>query len=390
MLKQLAEQIKEAKARHLVEKAGKSVADADAKLLEEMKQFEEMQEKAAPLNSGSTGGGAELIPTTQGLQGLIDASGRKDTFLGALSEGFVGSNLQLVTEKPITGEVGNVRGAEEWDTSSSVYANGTPIRQADTARATIQQKPLIYTAGISDKLEQFSVIDVLARLQGEMSRQFLFNIEDIVLNADSTATSTGNINSDDQLATTTFADGALDRRYFFDNGLRKQPINGSAGVDYLNIGAPSTDDIFTLAGYFRSDVDPMDRIIIMDNATYHAFMKLSDFKDLSINGRQSTITTGALTNIAGMDLFVTRNMRKTEADGKLSGATPSNNTKGQIVIAKRNVIQHGFGSALEYDIIRDIERGVLFKARQYFGFDNINKKAGITEPSIVAGINVTV
>jgi hypothetical protein len=59
-----------------------------------------------------------------------------------------------------------------------------------------------------------------------MSRQFLKDIEDIVLNADSTATSTGNINSDDQLATTTFSvDTTLDRRYIFDNGLRKQPIN---------------------------------------------------------------------------------------------------------------------------------------------------------------------
>lgn len=390
MSKDLAKHLREVKGKYLVDEKNMNYNEVEAQLDNEMKEVEAMQEKATPLNSGQTGGGEEFIPTAQGLPGLIDVAGRKDTFLGALSEGFQGSNLQLTTELPIAGEYGNIRGGEEWDTSSSVYANGTPIRKPNTDRATIVQKKLIFTAGVSDKLQTFSIVDVLAWLQRGMSQQFLFDIEDIVLNADSSAGSTGNINSDDQLATTTFADGALDRRYFYDDGLRKQPVNGSAGVDYLDVGAPSTDDIFTLAGYFRNDVDPSDRILIMDNATYHAFMKLSDFKDLSINGRQSTITTGALTNIAGMDLFVTRNMRKTEADGKLSGATPANNTKGQIVIAKRNVIQHGFGAPLKTQFIEDIERGVLFKAVQYFGFDNINKKGSVSEPSIVAGINVTV
>lgn len=155
-------------------------------------------------------------------------------------------------------------------------------------------------------------------------------------------------------------------------------------TDYIDVGTISTDDIFAMAGLFRADVDPSDRFIIMDNATYHKLMTLDDFKNLSKNGINSTITSGAITNIAGMDLFVTRNMRKTEADGKLSGATPANNTKGQLIIAKRNVIQHGFGSPLEYQFINDIEKGVLFKARQFFGFDNINKKGSITEPSIVA------
>jgi hypothetical protein len=83
-------------------------------------------------------------------------------------------------------------------------------------------------------------------------------------------------------------------------------------------------------------------------------------------------------------------MRKTEADGKLSWATPSNNTKWQIILAKRNVIQWGFGWPIRYQFIEDIEKWVLFKAVQYFGFDNINKKAWITTPSIIAWINTTI
>jgi hypothetical protein len=39
-----------------------------------------------------------------------------------------------------------------------------------------------------------------------------------------------------------------------------------------------------------------------------------------------------------MPIYVTSLMRKTEADGKLS-ATAGNNTKGQIILAKKNVIQ---------------------------------------------------
>ena len=134
----------------------------------------------------------------------------------------------------------------------------------------------------------------------------------------------------------------------------------------------------------RFDSTPAQRIVILDNETYHNLMQDIDFRDRSRNGEGSTITQGAVTNIAGMDIFVTDLLRKSTANGTLSGATPANNTRGNIVIAERNVIQHGFASNIITNVIDfDINKGVIFQANVHFGFANINKRAGKTQPSIV-------
>ena len=55
-----------------------------------------------------------------------------------------------------------------------------------------------------------------------------------------------------------------------------------------------------------------------------------------------TAITGALSNIAGVDLFVHRDFPSTEADGKAS-ATASNNTKGSALYVWRPAVQRGYG-----------------------------------------------
>jgi HK97 family phage major capsid protein len=373
-----------------MEKEGVAPEKAQAvfeKELQMVAKANEVENQASDANVGY-----DLVPASVTMTDVIDVMINKNamsSFLGGLTQGFHGNNLQKNVNVPIIGDIGFARGASEWTTGTNQTSQPTNTFATDTV--SIPQKKLYYSVGISDYLDTFSVVDILPKLREMTAGSFTHTIADAVLNADSSTATTGNINSDDAAAATTFAatGGALDRRILFNDGLRLQPIAGTANVDKYDVGTLATDDFFTLMGLLRTDVLPTDAIMIMDKGTYYKAMALSDFKDMSINGRLSTVSTGAITNINGVDIFVTDLMRKTEADGKLS-ATGSNNTKGQIIVAKRNAIQRGFGRTLETNIEVNLEKGVLFEATAYFGFANINKLAGETSPSVVVGYNVSI
>lgn len=96
-----------------------------------------------------------------------------------------------------------------------------------------------------------------------------------------------------------------------------------------------------------------------------------------------------LPTVAGMPVVVSKYMRQTIADGTVSGAAPATNTRGTILLAKRNIIQHGFVGAIDTDVQKIVGRGLMVSAAISFGFANINKLAN-TPARIIGGINVTV
>ena len=89
-IKSFVEDIAQRREKALVDRGGKSLDTATTMVKDEIARYEE---KAVPLNSGATNGGAEFIPTAQGINALIDVAQNKNTFLAGLSEGFQGSDL---------------------------------------------------------------------------------------------------------------------------------------------------------------------------------------------------------------------------------------------------------------------------------------------------------
>lgn len=336
--------------------------------------------------------GYDLVPTTVTMQDVVNVMKDKtklSSFINAFTPWFQWTNLQKNVDMPIVWDIWFARGATEWTTWTNQTSE--PTNTFATSKVSIPQKKLYMSTGISDYLQTFSIVDIIPMLRQMTADSFAHTVADAVLNWDSTATTAGNINSDDQAPATTFAStgGILDRRVLIDDWLRKQPLNWTDWTDKVDIWALETTDFFTLISKMRPDTMPSDLVMIMDFQTYYKAMTLSDFKDLSINWRQSTVSTWALTNIAWVDLFITDLMRKTEADGKLS-ATSSNNTKWQIIVAKRNVMQHGFGRTLDTNIEINLEKGILFEATAFYWQANINKKGGETAPSIICGYNITI
>jgi len=64
----------------------------------------------------------------------------------------------------------------------------------------------------------------------------------------------------------------------------------------------------------------------MDSVAYHKALTLNEFKRANENGRKSTVDTGAISNIAGVDMYLPASFPATLADGTVS-KIPANNTK---------------------------------------------------------------
>jgi hypothetical protein len=125
--------------------------------------------------------------------------------------------------------------------------------------------------------------------------------------------------------------------------LRKTALAGTVNVDYKDLGTLSMEDLFVLRGLMNKySTNLQDLVLIMDYKAYNKALTLSEFLEFQKNGVNSTAITGALSNIAGVDLFVHRDFPSTEADGKAS-ATAGNNTKGSALYVRRPAVQRGYG-----------------------------------------------
>ena len=111
----------------------------------------------------------------------------------------------------------------------------------------------------------------------------------------------------------------------------------------------------------------------MDSQTYYRLLEKDDFKNAAKNGRESTIYTGAITNIAGSDLFVTDIIPLTGEDGKVS-TDAEDNVCGTIIVVDPIVLQHGDFGQLMTNYEDDFAVSSLAEAYIYWAMKDINGK----------------
>jgi len=295
----------------------------DQKLVNQLKELAERKTNA-PTASGTANAAAEIYPGTMTLTSVLrdDELSPDFEFLKALAPARTDLGKGANEDLPLVTEPGLVRGITEWSTGNVNVAAG--FNNLNTAKVSITTKQLGNAVDITKYLEKFGVVSALAEVRRQDAMAYAYSIATAIVNGDSSTGATGNINSDDQLALTTYpvsADGFPTMYTYYTDSLRKKAIAAGAGVGTIDVGAPAgVADFFDVAKLMKSHgrANPRNRIILMNNETYFSYMSINDFKDASINGAKSTITEGAITNIGGMDVFVTDVMQLTEADGKLS------------------------------------------------------------------------
>ena len=334
----------------------------------------------------NVGFGKELVPVDVLTGEIISMVPTYGTFINALS-GFQGANMGTSEKRAVIGEIGFAYGNTEWTTGAGLIGQGR--RKLPTDNVTINQVDMIAQVDISKRLLNHSIVDLEMKVKQEIAASYARTIESMILNADSSDLAIGNVNLDDAQPSVTFTDGADDHRLLLDDGLRKTFLSGTVDVDYKDVGALSWNDFIevrALMDVFSYDLAEM--LLLMNGSTYNKALTLDEFKKANENGMDSTIYKGAISNIAGVDLYVARDYPKTEADGKVS-VNPALNTKGGFLYLRRSAVQYGYGQAIELDTVKIPGKGISIIATQEFGFAVVNKKAGQTAPRVVGGINVT-
>ncbi len=340
-----------------------------------------LQTNAAPMGTGKTGEGAELVPDEVFSKQTLDIVPEFGTFLGSLpgNHSTGGVRLPKVVKVPLLGD-GDffAAGSEKTTGAFAVTAGGTIA----TGEVTITQAKYTMKLDITDELDTFSAYPeaLQTALQKRIAASMARTIESLIINADAETGATGNVNSDDgaPVAGTYYLNA--------DHGVRELAINNTYTH---NAGVLDITD-FTTVMALLGDLggDPGQCMWLFNRPTYLKAMGLADFADAAQRGGQSTVDGKAITSVFGSDVFIARDVKKTEADGKIS-TTGSNNVKGQILYIWKPGIQFGFGKDLMTKIFDFGADGYQLHAWFYFGFAIYNKEAGGADPSVAAAINIT-
>lgn len=378
------QKLAQARQNALMNTYGMTSAEAQAKVDNELKLLTN-----APATTGDASNAGDYIPESVMLSNVVDTSLTTPqlwSFLGALTSGR--QPLQSLNNLyPVIGETIAAGGTTEWSTGG-FYDGKEPTEEFTAGTITISPVGVYAAYGVSRELAMYSMVDLIPLALRKLNEGIMLNIATSIINGDN-RTNTSNINCLGVAPSTALVRGVKNAVITRDGGLRKLLIAGSAGVTKIDVGTPAgADDIFDAMKLLSFGGTPSDFVMIMNTRTYYTYMKSDDFKDASRNGVSSTISTGAMTNIAGIDLFVTDLLPLTASNGNVDATTPANNVKGSIIIMKRNVIQHGFFGSVKFDTKEDIQKGFLVEAVADFGFANISTLNGQTNAVLLHNIDV--
>lgn len=340
-----------------------------------------LQTNAAPMGTGKSAEGQELVPDEVFAKETIDIVPKYGTFLGDLpgnhSRG--GARLPKVAKVPLLGDAGFFSAGSEKSSGAFAVSAGSTVA---TGELTITQAKYTMKIDVTDELDTFSAYpkQLKSALQNRVASSLARTIEALIINADAETGATGNVNSDDGAPTA--------GTYYLnaDHGIRELAINNSYTVNCGTLDITDFTSIMAKVGDFASN--PADCIWIFNRETYLKAMALSDFADASKRGAGATTGGTAITNVFGSDVYINKDVPKTEADGKVS-TTAGNNTLGQVLYAWKPGIQFGFGKDLMTKVFDFGADGYQLHAWFYFGFAIYNKEAGGSYSSVGAGINIT-
>ena len=308
--------------------------DADSRSLEAW----QANLKAA-MDSTTANRGDELVPTAEAATLWADVN--LDTHVAALFP-----RVDMPTnpfQLPL--QLGNVSwypGTENTATTDTALA---------TARQTLTAYELVAEVPWSLTLDEDAVIAMAGEVRSTLVRNAVEVIDDVLLNADTTAVN--NINAD--TATITASDAGKGHWLVGFDGLLHLPLvdNTAQGNDHGD--APDADMYNEVRGLLgKYGVRPSELAYIVDVSTYIKSLGAEEFRTLDKLGPQATILNGQLAQVDGIPVIVSEQMAKSDDDGKVtSGAT---NAKGRLLLVNRSQWRLGFRRELMIETTRDIQK----------------------------------
>ena len=221
-----------------------------------------------------------------------------------------------------------------------------------TARQTLTAHELVAEVPWSLTLDEDAVIAMADEVRGSLVRNAVEVIDDVLLNADTTATN--NINADGATITSSSA-GQAQWVVGFDGLLHLPLVDNTAQAN--NHNAAVSDDMFNeVRGKLgKYGVRPSELAYIMDVNTYIKSLAVDNFRTLDKLGPNATLLRGQLGAVEGIPVIVSEQMATADADGKVTDGGAAN-TKGRLLITNRTQWRLGYRRELLIETTRDIQK----------------------------------
>ena len=294
----------------------------------------------AAMDSTTAGSGDELVTT--GEAAALWADINVDTHVAGLF-----TRVDMPTnpfEIPLQlGAVAWYPGAENTATTETALATG---RQTLTAHELVAEVPWSLT------LEEDAVIAMAAEVRSALVRNAVEVIDDVLLNADTTAQN--NINADG--TTITASTGGKAHWLVGFDGLLHLPLVDNTGQSNDHGAAPSADMFNEARGLLgKYGVRPSELAYVADVGTYIKSLGITEFRTLDKLGPQATLLNGQLAQVDGIPVIVSEQMAQSDADGKVTDGG-NDNTKGRLLAVNRTQWRLGFRRELMIETTRDIQK----------------------------------
>ena len=233
-------------------------------------------------------------------------------------------------------------------TENTTATESTPA----TAKKTLTAYELVSQVSFSFSIEEDSIIALLPEIRSGLVRNAAEVLDDVILNADTTAANS--INADGATIATSTANKA--QWLIGYDGLRHACLVDSTG-QANNHNAAVSDDMFN---EIRSKLDkygtrPSELVWIMDVNTFIRSQGISNFRTMDKLGPNATILTGQLGAISGIPVIASELMRLADTDGKITSAGNSADT-GSVLITNKTQWYQGFRRDMTVDVFRDTQK----------------------------------
>ena len=294
----------------------------------------------AAMDSATVGAGDELVPTGEAAALWMDVN--LETMIAPLF-----SRVDMPTnpfEIPLQlGQVNWYPGTENLATTSTALG---------TARQTLTAYELVAEVPWSLTLDEDAVIAMAAEVRGSLVRNAVEVIDNVLLNADATATN--NINADG--ATISSSDAGKAQWLVGFDGLLHLPLVDNA-AQANNHGAAVSDDMYNeiRAQLGKYGVRPSELAYIMDVNTYIRSLRVENFRTLDKLGPNATLLRGQLGAVEGIPVIVSEQMALADADGKVTDGGNTTNT-GRLLLVNRSQWRVGYRRELLIETTRDIQK----------------------------------
>lgn len=282
--------------------------------------------------------------------------------------------------------------------SESVANNASnyPTSKTGSNRVQVDAKKFTIHQMWSSEIEEDAIIPFVPFLRAQASKSLAHYTDSLVINGDTTATATGNINSDD-------AAPAATKHYLAFDGIRHAGLVDATGnsTGTLIGSSLAMEDLLAAKGrlvdytYLHDWGHPVssdDLVYIADPATADKIAALDAVKQARLYNGGRDLLSGQVSDILGHPVISSIAMPKTEADGKPSAVTPANNVKGQIAVFNRNGFVAGWRRhvkmATEYLPATDQMR-IVYTLRMGFGrFTPTGAASGIKYAGVIYNIGL--